>query len=156
VDAGLRGAPAAARITLLHVTPAELPEAAHGAYLGLLGRRDPGRDPGPRVAELAAASAGELLAAAAQRLGHPCDLAERRGQPEREVVSAAAGADLLIMARDGDQSRLGPRSLGKATRFVIDHAPCPVLLVWPGSAPGIATIPSPPRKPPGRGPHHRP
>jgi hypothetical protein len=33
----------------------EVPEAAPGAYLGLLGRRGPGRDPGPRVAELAAA-----------------------------------------------------------------------------------------------------
>jgi len=156
VDAALRLAPAGARITLLHVTPAEVPEAAHGAYLGLLGRRGPGRDPGPHVAELAAASAGELLDAAARRLGRPCDRAERDGQPEREVVSAAAGADLLIMARDGDQSRLGPKSLGKAARFVVDHAPCPVLLVWPGSAPAIATIPPPPRDPPGHGPRHRP
>jgi nucleotide-binding universal stress UspA family protein len=156
VDAALRLAPAGARISLLHVTPAEVPEAAHGAYLGLLGRRGPGRDPGPRVAELAAASAGELLEAAARRLGRPCDRAERHGQPEREVVSAAAGADLLIMARDGDQSRLGPRSLGKAARFVVDHAPCPVLLVWPGPAPAVATIPPPPPQPPGHGPHHRP
>ena len=156
VDAALRLAPADASITLLHVTPDEVPEAAHGAYLGLLGRRGPGRDPGPRVAELAAASAGELLDAAARRLGRPCDRAERHGQPEREVVSATAAADLLIMARDGDQSRLGPKSLGKAARFVVDHAPCPVLLVWPGSAPAIATIPPPPRDPPGHGPRHRP
>jgi nucleotide-binding universal stress UspA family protein len=27
--------------------------------------------------------------------------------------------------------RGGPRSLGHATRFVVDHAPCAVLLVWP-------------------------
>jgi hypothetical protein len=47
------------------------------------------------------------------------------------VVTAAPDADLLIMARDGDRPRLGPKSLGKAARFVIDHAPCPVLLVWP-------------------------
>jgi hypothetical protein len=38
VDAALALAPAGARITLLHVTPAEVPEAAHGAYLGLFGR----------------------------------------------------------------------------------------------------------------------
>jgi hypothetical protein len=72
------------------------------------------------------------------------------------VVTAAAGAGLLIVARDGDQTRLGPRSLGKATRFVVDHAPCPVLLVWPETAPGIATIPPPPPRPPDHGPRRHP
>lgn len=43
--------------------------------------------------------------------------------------------DLLIVARDGDRSRPGPKSLGPATRFVVDHAPCPVVLVWPGEPP---------------------
>ena len=152
VDAALDLLPAGAPITLLHVTPAELPEAAHGAYLGLFGRGQPERDPGPRVAELAAVSAGELLDAAARRLGRPCQQMERRGVTEREVVTATAGARLLIMARDGDRSRLGPKSLGKAARFVVDHAPCPVLLVWPGTAPAVETIPPPPH-PPGRGPH---
>jgi len=56
-------------------------------------------------------------------------------------VAASASADLLVLARDGDQARLGPKSLGKATRFVVDHAACPVLLIWPGSPPGVATIP---------------
>ena len=153
VDAALRLAPADAGITLLHVVPAELPEAAHGAYLGLLGRGHPKRDPGPRVAELAAESAGDLLTAAARRLGRPCGRVERQGAVEREVVAAALGAGLLIIARDGDPTRLGPKSLGKAARFVVDHAPCPVLLVWPGTAPAIATIPPPP---PGPGHHPHP
>jgi hypothetical protein len=47
---------------------------------------------------------------------------------------------LLVLARDGDRARLGPRSLGPASRFVVDQAPRPVLLVWPELAPGIATI----------------
>jgi nucleotide-binding universal stress UspA family protein len=153
VDAALRLAPPGAPVTLLHVIPAELPEAAHGAYLGLFGRGRPDRDPGPRVAELAEASAGELLDAAASRLGRPCRRAERRGVPEREVVSAVAAAALLIVARDGDRSRLGPKSLGKATRFVVDHAPCPVLVVWPGRAPSVGTIPPPPRAPHRDEPH---
>jgi nucleotide-binding universal stress UspA family protein len=156
VDAALRLVPLDAPITLVHVTPAELPEAAHGAYLGLLGRGQPGRDPGRRVAQLAAVSAGELLEAAARRLGRPCQRMERRGAIEREVVTAVAGADLLIMARDGDRSRLGPKSLGKAARFVVDHAPCPVLLVWPGTAPAVDSIPPPPPHKPGKGPHHHP
>ncbi|HUL27379.1 MAG TPA: universal stress protein [Streptosporangiaceae bacterium] len=155
VDAARALAPPGAAITLLHTSPEEVPGAAHGAYAGLLGRGHPERDPGPRLAELATASARELLAAAAQRLDRPCTRIERRGRVEREVVAAAAGADLLIMARDGDRSRLGPKSLGHADRFVVDHAPCAVLLVWPEEAPGTGTIPPPPPPRP-HPPGHRP
>lgn len=45
------------------------------------------------------------------------------------------------MARDGYWARRGPKSLGRATRFVAGHAACPVLLVWLGTATGIASIP---------------
>ncbi|MGW3209783.1 universal stress protein [Streptomyces sp. NPDC001135] len=140
--------PENADIVLLHVTPADVPGAAHGAFAGLLGRGHPERDPGTRLEHLAAASADQLLTDAAQRLGRPCTRQERTGRVEREVVAAAEGADLLILARDGDRAHLGPRSLGPASRFIVDHAPCPVLLVWPETAPGIATIPPPPPHPP--------
>jgi nucleotide-binding universal stress UspA family protein len=96
---------------------------------------------------MAADAARELLDAAADRLGRPCERLEIQGRPERAVVAASASADLLVLARDGDQARLGPKSLGKATRFVVDHAAGPVLLVWPGSPPGMATIPPPPHHP---------
>ena len=152
VDAARTYAPDGAEIVLLHVTGRDVPGAAHGAYAGLLGRGRPGRDPGTRLEELAAASAQQLLRAAAERLGRPCTRLERSGRIEREVVAAAEGADLLILARDGDRARLGPRSLSPASRFVVDHAPCPVLLVWPETTPGIATIPPPPPHPPRR--HH--
>jgi nucleotide-binding universal stress UspA family protein len=145
VDAALSLAPAAARFTLLHVTAAEVADAAHGAYAGLLGRG--GRDPGERLDALGASSAAELLDAAAARLGRRCERRAIHGQAERAVVAASAEADLLIVARDGDRTRLGPKSLGKTTRFVVDHAPCPVLLVWPESAPDVATIPPPPHHP---------
>jgi nucleotide-binding universal stress UspA family protein len=143
-------APAGARFTVLHVTDTEVANAAHGAYLGLFGRG--GRDPGPRLEELEAVSAAELLEAAARRLGHRCERLEIHGQTERAVVTASADADLLSMARDGDRSRLGPKSLGKAVRFVVDHAACPVLLVWPESPPGVGTIPPPPHHPRGKRP----
>jgi hypothetical protein len=113
VDAALRFVQPGALITLLHVTPAELSDTAHGAYLGLFGRARPDRDPGPHVAKLAAQSAAGLLDAAAARLGRPAGRIERSGVPEREVVIAVADAALLIVARDGDRSRLGPKSLGK-------------------------------------------
>lgn len=144
VDAARSLAPADADVVLLHVTSADVPGVAHGAFAGLLGRGHPERDPGTRLEQLTAASAQELLQAAADRLGRPSTKVERTGRLEREVVAAAEGADLLILARDGDRSRVGPRSLGPASRFVVDHAPCPVLLVWPESPPGLRTMPPPP------------
>lgn len=146
--------PAHVPVVLLHVTPEEVTAAAHGAYAGLLGRGRPGRDPGTRLEDLAAESAETLLDEAARRVARPCTRVRRRGRVEREVVTAADGAGLLILARDGDRTRLGPRSLGRAGRFIVDHAPCPVLLVWPGSAPGVAAIPPPPSHRPA--PHQPP
>ena len=69
VDAALSLAPAGSRFTLLHVTPTDVPDAAHGAYAGLLGRgHRAGDDPGTRLEKMAATSAGDLLEAAARRL----------------------------------------------------------------------------------------
>lgn len=145
VDAVRTHAPGAAEIVLLHVSGPDVPGLAHGAFAGLLGRGRSEPDPGPRLTDLGRRSAAELLRAAAERLGRPCVREERGGRAEREVVAAAEGAGLLVLARDGDRARLGPHSLGPAARFVVDHAPCPVLLVWPEAAPDLATMPPPPR-----------
>ncbi|MET7614554.1 universal stress protein [Streptomyces seoulensis] len=135
VDAVRVHAPHAREVVLLHVSGPEVPDVAHGAFAGLMGRgRAWEADPGDRLEALGDGSATELLDAAAARLGRPCVREERSGRPEREVVAAAEGADLLVLARDGDRTRLGPHSLGPAARFVVDHAPCPVLLVWGGEA----------------------
>jgi nucleotide-binding universal stress UspA family protein len=146
VDAARALVPADAEVTLLHVAPGEVTEAAGGALFGLLGRGRPrpGRDPAARVAAISEEAAAELLAAAEARLGRPARRERRQGRVERLVVEAAGDADLLVAARDGDRSRLGPASLGPATRFVVDHAPCPVLLVWPEAAPPVGSIPPPP------------
>lgn len=133
-------------VTLLYVTGDDVAGAAHAAYRGLLGRGHPERDPGARVEELAAAASASLLDAAAVRLGRPVTRLQRRGRVEREVVQAAQDAQLLVLARDGDRTRLGPHSLGPQTRFVVDHAPCPVLLVWPEPAPDVTSLPRPPHE----------
>lgn len=149
VDAAHSFAPPGADIVLLHVTGDDVAAAARGAYRGLLGRGHPERDPGVRLEAMAAAAGSELLDAAQDRLGRSAgrvECVERHGRIEREVVHAADGAELLIAARDGDRTRLGPHSLGPVTRFVVDHAPCPVLLVWPEQAPGIGSIPPPPHE----------
>ncbi|MFJ3230874.1 universal stress protein [Streptomyces sp. NPDC086787] len=148
VDAVRAHAPAADDVVLLHVSEPAVAGLGHGAFAGLLGRGHPGHDPGDRMEESGERSATALLEAAAGRLGGACSRVERGGRAEREVVAAAEGADLLVLARDGDRSRLGPHSLGPAARFVVDHAPCPVLLVWPEPAPDLATLPPPPP------PHH--
>ena len=121
---------AASDVLLLHVSDHDVPGAAHGAFAGLFGRH-PSRDPGSRLDHLAADHSSRLLEAAAARLGVPCTTSARVGRVEHEVVAAAREASLLVVCRDGDVSHAGPRSLGPATRFVVDHATCPVLLVWP-------------------------
>jgi nucleotide-binding universal stress UspA family protein len=141
-----------ADIVLLHVIDPALAAGAGQAYAGLMGRHGwpPSRHPDPGAAVEAAAEAAErdLLDAALERLARPARTMIRRGRLEREVVAAGAGADLLIVARDGDLTRVGPRSLGPPTRFVVDHAPCTVLLVWP-EGPTHTQLPPPP-------PHARP
>jgi len=160
IDAAVEHFPADSRFTLLHVTPSDVTEAADAAAAGLFGRGFPGRKPDRRYDDVADDEASKLLAAARVRLGHPdADLVSRRGRVEREVIRAVAdGVDVLVVARDGDHSRLGPKSLGHASRFVVDHAPCAVMLVWPDETPGIESIPPPKHGPPPLPPrphHHR-
>ncbi|GAA2326649.1 universal stress protein [Dactylosporangium salmoneum] len=130
-DAAARLAPPEARITLLYVNDPALAGEVSGAWTGLMGRGH--HDPGPAVAAAAEAAGLDMAAAAAKRVGRTAGISTRRGPAEREVVAACLehDADLLVVARDGDRSRPGPRSLGRQTRFVVDHAPCQVLLIWP-------------------------
>lgn len=64
------------------------------------------------------------------------ELLHRQGRSEREIVNCAAewNADLIVICPHAPQRGgplLGPRSIGHVARFVLDHAPCPVLLVRP-------------------------
>jgi nucleotide-binding universal stress UspA family protein len=149
VDAAVDIIPAGARVGLLHVTPSDVSEVAEAATGGLLGRAFPRRAPAHHFGDLTKEAAAALLSSAAARLGRQdVDLLSRQGRVEREVVLAVSeDIDLLVAARDGDRSHLGPRSLGPTTRFVVDHASCAVLLVWPDQPPGIESIPPPPRSP---------
>lgn len=63
---------------------------------------------------------------------------QRAGRPEREIVNCAAewNADLIVICPRSPSHGgppLGPKSIGHVARFVLDHAPCPVLLVRPVS-----------------------
>jgi len=148
VDEAAAFLPADAEVTLLHVAPTDVETLAAGARHGLLGRprhRPPHGPPPPApLRAISDEAAAKLLADAAARFGRDARTDSRRGRVEREVVAAADGVDLLVLARDGDHSRLGPHSLGPPARFVVDHAPCRVLLVWPDEPPAVADIPPPP------------
>jgi nucleotide-binding universal stress UspA family protein len=63
-------------------------------------------------------------------------MSSRPSPVEQEVVAAAGIADLLMLARDEDRAHRGPRSQGPAARYVVDHTPCAVLLVWPDAPSG--------------------
>lgn len=57
-----------------------------------------------------------------------------RGRPEQIIVAQARDlhADLVALRpREYPESfpRIGPPSVGHTARFVVDHAPCPVLLL---------------------------
>jgi nucleotide-binding universal stress UspA family protein len=105
-----------AEVTLIQVA-----EAPPGPPGGLLGRHRPPRHDAP--------PADDLLDDAAERLGRDADRLSPPGRPEQAVTEAAADFDLLVLSRTN--TRIGPHSLGHATRFVVDHAPCALLLVWP-------------------------
>jgi nucleotide-binding universal stress UspA family protein len=149
--------PADTEVTLLHVAPGDVETLAEGSRHGLLGRRHrPPHEPPEPLRAISHEAAQALLVEARERFGREAGVERRRGRVEREVVAAAEGMDVLVLARDGDHSRLGPHSLGPAARFVVDHAPCRVLLVWADAPPDVETIPPLPEHPPQhRPPQHR-
>ncbi len=142
VDRARALVPADAEVTLLHVAPSDVEALATHGGARLLGRHPP-PPPGPPLRAIAEEEAVALLEAALERLGRPAELSARRGKIEREVLEVCVDVDLLVLARDGEP-RLEPKSLGPRTRFVLDHAPCEVLLVWPEAPPSLDTIKLPP------------
>jgi nucleotide-binding universal stress UspA family protein len=123
--------PADADVTLLYVR-SDAETVARGARSALLGRsRRPAAEALDVISEQGARN---LLADAQAALGRQAALDARAGRIEHEVVAAVGTADLLVFARDQGHAHRGPRSLGPTARYVVDHAPCAVLLVWPDAA----------------------
>lgn len=105
---------------------------------GPLMRRGPHGGPERTQAmDAAETTAGERALAeafaVAQAAGVAAQTRLERGKPEQVIVSLAreAGADLIaIRARQSPEHHppQGPGSVGHTARFVLDHAPCDVLL----------------------------
>jgi nucleotide-binding universal stress UspA family protein len=71
---------------------------------------------------------------AAQKAGFSVVGEIQRGRPEQMIVQTAHTREsqlIAIRASEGSQGRpqIGPASVGHTARFVLDHAPCDVLLL---------------------------
>ncbi len=80
-------------------------------------------------------AAQEILEEGSRSLGG-AEMLQRTGRPEQEIVQAALEwrADVVVICSRTETEgvpHLGPKSVGHVARFVLDHAPCPVLLVRP-------------------------
>jgi|1185.fasta_scaffold952611_2 hypothetical protein len=122
----------ATEVTLLYARSDDAVGAERGALASLLGRqRRPHVE--ERLELLSEEAADALLEAAAERLGREARRVVATGRVEHVVTGAAREADLLVAARSG--SHVGPKSIRHPERFVVDHAQCPLLLVWPPGGP---------------------
>jgi nucleotide-binding universal stress UspA family protein len=143
VDQARALVPADAAVTLLHVAASEVEYLAEHPGPERLGRRRKPPKHERQVREIGESEDRALLESARDRFGREVDTVARRGRVEREVLEAAEGFDLLVLARDG-KPRREPKSIGRYARFVVDHAGCPVLLVWAEPPPGLEDMHWPP------------
>ena len=132
-------------IGLLYVTDSGPHGEIERKREGLLRPRHPSGPLYERMRQAEVVAAQDILQEG-QRYLPGAETLHLEGRPEREIVICAAewNADLIgICPRTpgyGGPS-LGPKSVGHVARFVLDHAPCPVLLVRPLSS---NTFPIPP------------
>ncbi|MFN0280825.1 MAG: universal stress protein [Kineosporiaceae bacterium] len=116
--------PAAGRLSLVHVAPRPL----------IFDRVDGSPVPSPR--DISSLEREWLRARAGELPGSEPVFLE--GMPGREICRWAeeAAVDLLVAGRN--HGGWGTRALGSVTRHLVDHAPCPVLVVNPVRAPRSA------------------
>lgn len=117
------------------VDTGQRPDPAHRGPFGRGPHHDPAREQAMTEAETAAAQ--EALNEArseAERLGARVETRLLRGRPEQALVALAQeiGADLIALRLNEFGERrptTGPGSVGHTARFILDHAPCDVLLI---------------------------
>ncbi len=84
--------------------------------------------------DAASRAIAEDAARAASEAGFSAQVEILKGHPEQLIVQFASqvGAEIIVIrANEGAEGhpRIGPASVGHIARFVLDHAPCDVLLL---------------------------
>ena len=125
----------AATIGLLFVTDTAPHEEMERKRDFLLRSRHPSGPLSDRLRQADSAAAQDILQEGL-RYFSGADALQSEGRPEREIVSLAASwhANIIVICRRSPNHggpSIGPKSVGHVARFVLDHAPCPVLLVRP-------------------------
>ena len=120
-------------IGLLYVTDSGPHEEMRRKREGLLRPRSPSGPLSERMRQAEEATAQDILQEG-QRYLPTAETLHSEGKPEREIVQYAAEwhADLILICPRSPRYTgpvLGPKSVGHVARFVLDHAPCPVLLL---------------------------
>lgn len=123
-QAELTGATVSAWHVLRHPASLEwtvLPTNYGGAPMPIVFDRD-------EVLASAARSLAELVAAVGGSQVITTHVVE--GNPTTELVTAAKGADLLVLGRHGRGGFAGAL-MGSVSRHCVEHAPCPVVIIPP-------------------------
>ncbi len=102
---------------------------------GLLRPRHPSGPLREKIQQAEVAAAQDILQEGLRYVPQ-AETLSREGKPEREIIQCAAewNADLIVICPRSPAfggPAQGPKSVGHVARFVLDHAPCPVLLVRP-------------------------
>ena len=81
--------------------------------------------------------------AAVDTAGHdvPVGTLVRQGNPAQVLVDAAAGADLLVVGSRG-HGGFAEALLGSVSMHCVHHAPCPVLVIRPGTKGKAKAVPA--------------
>jgi nucleotide-binding universal stress UspA family protein len=122
-------------IGLLYVTDLGPHHEIERKREGLLRPRHPSGPLQEKIQQAEVAAAQDILQEGLRYLSDAQTLS-REGRPEQEIIKCASewNADLIVLCPRSPASggpALGPKSVGHVARFVLDHAPCPVLLVRP-------------------------
>jgi nucleotide-binding universal stress UspA family protein len=122
-------------IGLLYVTDLEPHHEIERKREGLLRPRHPSGPLREKIQQAEAAAAQDILQEGLRYVPQ-AETLSREGRPEREIIQCAAEwhADVIVISSRSPAfggPALGPKSVGHVARFVLDHAPCPVLLIRP-------------------------
>ena len=122
-------------IGLLYVTDLGPHHEIERKREGLLYPRHPSGPLHEKIQRAEVAAAQDILQEGLRYIPN-AETLSREGRPEREIIQCASewNADLIVICNRSPAfggPTLGPKSIGHVARFVLDHAPCPVLLVRP-------------------------